>query len=464
MLRRSRFLLILILCSVLFSEKTWAKNQAEDMQEAFIQVAEDVGPAVVSISTMQVRTLRVGDPYLEEFLRQFFGEPVTRGEKLQTGLGSGVIIDKQGYILTNEHVVANADEIQVTLPDGRKLTGVVTGSDSHSDLAIVKIPADTLPVAKLGDSDQVRTGEWAIAIGNPFGYLLEDPKPTLTVGVVSALHRSLSNIARQDAYYGDLIQTDAPINAGNSGGPLVNIRGEVIGINAAIISPSGASAGLGFAIPINRAKRILEDLKLGKDVAYGWIGVWIQPIDEGVAKQLGLSTREGLLVFRVEPGSPAAKAGLKQGDVMAIFNENKLRDSQALVREVNRLSPGTKVPLVYYREGRQVETTIEIGERSGKKKRAAARARRETIEWRGLRVQEMTQEAAGELGVSATGVMVVQVQNGSPADIAGLRPGDIIDEMNKKAIEKLDDFYRVVQKAKGEVLIHTNRGYCVVKI
>lgn len=362
-------LLIFLFLLGCFSASSDAKNAAIELQEAFTQVADKVGPAVVSISTLQVRSLRIGDPYLEGFLFQFFGEPVTPGEKLQTGLGSGFIIDKEGYILTNKHVIENADEIEVRLPDGRQFLGKVTGTDSHSDLAVVKIPADNLPVAKLGDSDKVRTGEWTIAIGNPFGYLMEDPQPTLTVGVVSALHRALPNFQRQEAYYGDLIQTDASINSGNSGGPLVNIHGEVIGINAAIISPSGASAGLGFAIPINRAKRVLEDLKAGKEPSYGWVGVWIEPIDEEAVKQLGLTSRDGVLVFRVEPESPAAKVGLKQGDVLLEFNGNPLRDSQALIREVNRLNPGDKASVVYLRDGKKREATVVIGERSGKKKR-----------------------------------------------------------------------------------------------
>lgn len=460
------FFFIFCLFFLRFSELGWTDGleTAVELQEAFIDVSEKVGPAVVSISTLKVRSgILSVDPYLDEFLRQFFGS--STDEKIRSGLGSGVIIDAKGYILTNQHVVANADEIEVSLPDGRKFSGVVTGADSRLDLAVVKIDAEDLPVAKLGDSDAMKTGQWAIAIGNPFGHLMADPQPTLTVGVVSALHRALPNALSRGTYYGDLIQTDAAINQGNSGGPLVNIQGEVIGINTAILSPSGASAGLGFAIPTNLAKVILDNLKEGKEASYGWVGIWIQPITKEVAEQLELKRSEGVLVYRVESKSPADKVGLKAGDVIVSLNGKKIRDTRELVRYIFRLKPGTQADLTYFRKGKEIEATIVIGERRGEggfRHRASA-IRTETVQWRGVVVEELPEEAKEEWGPETQGVFVSGVKEGSPAYLAGIRPGDVIDEMNKKKVLKLKDFYNVIKSTKKEVLVHTQRGYFVVK-
>ncbi len=461
---------LMLVCSLLAGTPffSWANGTqtALELQEAFIDIAKEVGPAVVSISTLKVRSgLLSGDPYVDEFLRQFFGAP-SSPEKLKTGLGSGVIIDPDGYILTNEHVVANADEIEVRLPDGRKFVGVVTGADRHLDLAVVKIKADHLPVAKLGNSDQVRTGEWVIAIGNPFGHLMADPQPTVTVGVVSALHRALPNALSRETYYGDLIQTDAAINQGNSGGPLVNIKGEVIGINAAILSPSGTSAGLGFAIPTNLAQVVLNSLKRGEDPSYGWVGVWIQPITEEVAQQLGLKNTKGVLIYKVEPKSPAAHAGLKPGDVILTFNKEKLNDTQDLVRRIFRLKPGTQVAFTYLRKGGEKEDKMVIGQRrgDGSELRKSTPLKTETVQWRGMVVEELTGEMRAELeDFQGKAIFISAVNRESSAYLGGIRPGDVIDEMNNKPVANLKDFYEVIKSDKKEVLVHTQRGYFVVK-
>ena len=306
-----------------------APSEAETLQTAFTRVSQQAGPAVVSISTEQIERVRQyfrGHPFMgqggedpfDDFFRQFYGEAPTEREFRRFGLGSGVIIDERGYILTNEHVVADADKITVTLADGREFEGVVKGKDARSDLAVVKIVGKKLTVAKLGDSSIVQAGQWAIALGNPFGLIATGPsalalgaEPTLTVGVVSALNRQLPRTSRLDRDYTGLIQTDAAINPGNSGGPLLNLRGEVIGINVAILTSSRGFEGIGFAIPINKAKVVIDSLIEGKRVAYGWLGVSIQDITDDVADYYGLADRDGVLVYQVLPNGPAMKAGMK---------------------------------------------------------------------------------------------------------------------------------------------------------
>ncbi len=449
------------------SRLSWSDGveTAVELQEAFINVSNQVGPAVVSISTLKVRSggILSVDPYLDEFLRQFFGS--SSEEKVRTGLGSGVVIDSEGNILTNQHVVANADEIEVRLPDGRTFTGVVTGSDKRLDLAVVKIAAENVPVAKLGNSDELKTGQWVIAIGNPFGHLIADPQPTLTVGVVSALHRALPSALSRGTYYGDLIQTDAAINQGNSGGPLVNIKGEVIGINTAILSPSGTSAGLGFAIPTNLAKVILENLKKGEESRYGWVGVWIQPITKEVAEQLELDRKQGVLVYRVEKESPAAKMGLKSGDVIIALNDEEIKDTRGLIRRIFKLKPGTKVDLTYVRNGKEIEKELTIGERrgDGRAVQPTQREKTEAVQWRGIAVEDLPEEAMREWGADTTGVFVTGVKQSSAAYQAGIRPGDVIDEINNQSIRNLKEFYDVIKTVKKQVLVHTQRGFFVVK-
>ncbi|MBU4148846.1 MAG: trypsin-like peptidase domain-containing protein, partial [Candidatus Omnitrophica bacterium] len=296
-------------------------DEALSLQEAFVRVSKDAGPAVVSISTEHVEHYQTRyypfsqfqDQFFDEFFSDFFVTGPDREFK-KIGLGSGVIVNKEGYVLTNEHVIHGADKITVTLPDGREFEGQLTGSDIYSDLAVVKIGSeDDLPFAKLGDSDEVEIGHWAIAIGNPFAFAVRNPEPTVTVGVVSALRRSLPRTDKRAREYSDLIQTDASINPGNSGGPLVNIRGEVIGINVAIFTMSGGSEGIGFAIPVNTAKKVMDDLMQGRKVLYGWVGVIIQDVDEDLAGYFGLLEKNGVLISRILENSPAEKAGLRPG-------------------------------------------------------------------------------------------------------------------------------------------------------
>lgn len=450
-------------------------NEPVSLQDAFMGIAERVGPAVVSISTEQIDRVKqyfrfhpfMGDqePF-EDFFRQFYGDLPER-EMRRFGLGSGVIIDPAGYILTNEHVVADAEKISVSLSDGREFTGTVKGKDQRSDLAIVKIDAKNLPVVQLGDSELARTGQWVVALGNPLGIggvgmggTAIGTEPTLSVGVVSALHRQLPRTSKADRDYSDLIQTDATINPGNSGGPLVNLAGEVIGVNVAIIV--GPGNAYGFAIPVNKAKRILENLIEGKKILYGWLGIEIQEVTPDVAEYYGLKEAKGVLVYRVVPNGPAAKAGLKDGDIVRAFEGKPIMHTRELIERVSGTPVGQQVTVELLREGKPVSMPVAIGERPtefGEGEDAPSES------WRGLKVMPMTAEMAQqfELPPQATGVVVAEIADDSPAATSGLREGDIINEINRVRIEDLDDYQQVVSQVKGNALVRTNRGYVVIK-
>ncbi|PIQ83908.1 MAG: hypothetical protein COV75_05060 [Candidatus Omnitrophica bacterium CG11_big_fil_rev_8_21_14_0_20_63_9] len=454
-------------------------SEAESLEASFSRIAQQAGPAVVSISTEQIERVRQffrihpffgGEEPFDEFFRQFYGDAPER-EFRRFGLGSGVIIDARGYILTNEHVVVDADKIKVTLADGREFDGEVKGKDPRSDLAVVKIEAKDLPVATLGDSATVRTGQWSIALGNPFGLMASGPstratgaEPTLTVGVVSALNRQLPRSSRHDRDYSDLIQTDAAINPGNSGGPLLNIRGEVIGINVAILSSSRGFEGIGFAIPVNKAKNILEQLIEGKRVVYGWLGVQIQDITEDVAEYYKLTDREGVLVYQVLPDSPASRGGLKDGDIVKTFDGQPIRHSRELVDRVSNSKAGRRVAMEILREGKRQTLQVEIGDRQTEIDVASGGA---AEHWRGVQVSGLTPEQGERFGLvpGTSGVLVVEVEEGSPAEQAGLRPGDVINEINRVRIENVGQYREAIAQVQGNpALVRTNRGYVVIKV
>jgi len=339
------------------------RNPLQTLQDAFVQVAQSVRPAVVNIATTQRPKVQEGrrtpqvppqfrgpfrDFFGDEFFERFFGEPAQRERR---SLGSGVIVDKRGHILTNNHVIEQADQIEVRLSDKRKFTAKVVGKDPKSDLAVIKIDTpDDLPVATLGDSSRIRIGEWAIAIGNPFGL-----NQTVTVGVISAVGRSDVGITM----YEDFIQTDASINPGNSGGPLLNLNGEVIGINTAIVA---AGQGIGFAIPINMAREIKDRLIAQGRVVRGWLGVGIQELSEELAAQFGVKPEEGVLVGNVMKGSPAERGGVKPGDIIQEFNSVRITNVHQLQREVAQSSVGSQVGLKVLREKQVLALTIVLGE------------------------------------------------------------------------------------------------------
>jgi serine protease Do len=334
---------------------------AESLQMGFVDVAQQVRPAVVHLGTIQRAKTRRGpnlpqgndDPFFRDFFNQFFGSegPDSRSEFRRPGLGSGVIIDKRGLVLTNFHVVKGADEILIRLSDKREYRGQILGTDPKTDLAVVKFQPDhELTVATLGDSDALRVGEWAIAIGNPFGL-----DQTVTVGVISATGRSDVGIAT----YENFIQTDASINPGNSGGPLVNLKGQVVGVNTAIVA---AGQGIGFAIPINMVKRVVDQLVDKGKVVRGWLGVALQPLSPDLAQSLGLEGTNGAVVGSTITGSPAAQAGLEQGDVIVAFDKTPVEDYRHVQRLVAEARVGKSVQLQIIRKKQKMDLTVTIAE------------------------------------------------------------------------------------------------------
>lgn len=460
-----------IVCNTLLAGHAQDSN---DLVTGVEKVAQQIGPAVVSIKTERTQHYRAaapftGNPFYDDFFTEFFGGSPEHEEK-HAGLGSGVIIDNRGYILTNEHVVRGAERIIVTLPDQRNFKGVVKGIDSRSDLALVKIDGPDLPVAALGNSDNTKIGQWVVAIGNPFGHILADPEPTVTTGVISALHRSLPRTSRRDTDYSDLIQTDAAINPGNSGGPLVNLAGEVIGINVAIFSTSGGYQGIGFAIPINYAKLIVDQLIQGKSFDYGWIGISIQEIDQRLAQYFGLPGDEGVLVHGLVEGGPAQQAGIQSGDIILSVNNGKIRNTAGLIRSVASATIGKSVTVEIIRDRKKLKLEVAIGKRPSleQPKPAAETAADKPAAsgppvWRGMTVIDMSSGLTARLNLPATeGIMIVEIQPNSPAALAGLRKGDVITNVNKTAVRSTDDFNQALTGSNGGVLIRTLRGTFIV--
>ncbi|MFH1854721.1 MAG: Do family serine endopeptidase [Candidatus Omnitrophota bacterium] len=477
-----RSLAVMALVSFMCAGILYAEPAEEtlSLQEAFVRVSKEVGPAVVSISTEHIEHYQTRyypftqfqDDFFDEFFNDFFVAGPDKEFK-RIGLGSGVIIDKEGYILTNEHVIHGADKITVTLPDGREFEGHLTGSDIYSDLAVVKIePKGELPCARLGDSDKLEIGYWAIAIGNPFAFAVRNPEPTVTVGVVSALHRSLPRTDKRAREYSDLIQTDASINPGNSGGPLVNIRGEVIGINVAIFTMSGGSEGIGFAIPVNTAKKIVDDLMQGREVLYGWIGVIIQDVDVNLAEYFGLAEKQGVLISRVLEKSPAEKAGLKPGDIIVSFDKSNIKNTQDLIRSVLKKDIGDRALLGIVRSNKLYNVDVVISEKPEDRDAALRKTPQEAKEpepsllknWKGLEVSEITQDVAARFKLSPeSGVIVIGVEQGSPAEEAGIRIGDVVYEINRTSVKNISDYNDAIKGLSGDALVGTYRGYVVIK-
>ncbi|MBU4473081.1 MAG: Do family serine endopeptidase [Candidatus Omnitrophica bacterium] len=451
------------------------------MEDAIINVANTTGKAVVSISTEHITKVKGtkrfyfdtpfgGSPLGEndsfrKFFEDFFGDIPDREYK-QMGLGSGVIIDSEGYILTNEHVIQDADKISVTLSDGREFKGEIIGQDARSDLAIIKINAHNLPLAPLGNSDNLKIGQWVVAIGNPFGFAMQNPEPTVTTGVISALHRSLGRSVSRDRDYNDVIQTDAAINPGNSGGPLVNLKGEIVGINVAIFSTSGGYQGIGFAIPINNAKRIISRLIEGKKILYGWLGVTVQDLTDDLAKYFELPDKNGVLVAKVLANSPAQKAGIKESDIIRQFDNNNVNNVRELLSIVGKTEVGRKVKVVVMRDKKEVVEEVEIGERPQDLEKAQAAGLYEPSEdkWRGIEAEDLNPDNARQFRIEEkAGVVVVDIQPDSPASEAGLIPGDLILEINKRTVKNISDYKKIIQELKGNALVKTARGYFLVK-
>ncbi len=435
------------------------------LSKSLSEVAEKVKPAVVNISTTKTVTLRetpFDEFFNDPFFRRFFGRDFPFGHKKRkyrsSALGSGVIVTDDGYILTNNHVIKDADEIKIVLQDKREFKGKVIGTDPKTDLAVVKIDAKGLPALKLGDSDRLHVGEIVLAVGNPFGL-----SHTITMGIVSAVGRSKVGIAD----YEDFIQTDAAINPGNSGGALVNIKGELIGINTAIFSTSGGYMGIGFAIPSNMAKAVMESIiKYGK-VIRGWLGVTIQDLTPEIAEHFGIKEEKGSLVTDVVKGSPAEKAGFRRGDLIIEFDGKPVKDSTSLRNMVANTPPGKTVPVKIIREGKEVVLNVTLGEFPEERVISSATAEENVL--RGVHVQELTPELREGLGIpeKVRGVVVTGVEEDSPA-YEVLKRNDVIQEINRKSIKNIKDYRDAVSRLKkGEsvlLLVYRGNGYIYITI
>ena len=434
-----------------------AKSKAERAAQSpdFVALAKKLGPVVVNISTTEVRRRPdrgpslpgEGDPF-SEFGRRFFGEPFRPGPFRRQGLGSGVITDRDGTIVTNNHVVGNADKITVKLQDEREFEGKVLGRDAKTDIAVIKIDAKgDLPVAPLGDSDRLEVGEWIVAMGSPFGLA-----NTVTAGIVSAKGRHIGA-----GPYDNFIQTDTSINPGNSGGPLINLRGEVVGINTAIFSQSGGNIGIGFAIPINLVKELLPELKSEGKVTRGWLGVSIQRVTPEIAESLGMDKARGALVATVVEGSPAAQAGIKSGDVILEYNGQKIEESNQLPILVARTDVGQSAKLTVMRDSKQIPISVKIGELKEEEVVASGPQPGKL----GLTVQNLTPGIAESLGMDrAEGVVITAVEPQSAAADAGLRRSDVILEVSRRKIANTNDFQKAVRetKAGANLLFLVRRG------
>jgi serine protease Do len=420
-------------------------RQIIETGRAFSDIAAVVSPSVVNISTTKVvkrNTAPFDDPFFDLF-RPFHDLGMPRKWK-EKSLGSGVIVSADGYIVTNNHVVEKADEIKVTLVDRRVFKGKIVGADPKADIAMIRIDADNLPVLKWGDSDKLQVGEFVLAIGSPYGL-----SNTVTMGIISAVGRANVGIAD----YEDFIQTDAAINPGNSGGPLVNVKGELIGINTAIFSRTGGYQGIGFAVPSNMVRLVMDQLIQKGKVTRGWIGVTIQELTPELAQEFGLKNARGALVSDVVKGSPAAKAGITRGDVIVEFNGKEVKDVSGLRNMVAESKTGHDGTLNVLRAGKEFKVEVKIIEMP----RDAAEVMPSSLPddsdakaLTGLAVMDLSKEIVKQLGFDKgeKGVVVVRIDPGSPADDAEIKKGDVITEMNKRQINNLNDFNKVASNIK----------------
>jgi len=466
-----RILISLCLVIALFlvfgaAQDASAQNSVPD---SFAELAAKEGHVAVNISSTRVvkgfrRQFRLPgrefkDFFGDEFFRRFFGE-VPEREMKQKSLGSGVVVSQDGYIMTNNHVVADAEEILVTFYNKEKYEADIIGRDPKTDLALIKIKVDKpIEAARFGDSDKLRVGDWVVAIGNPFGL-----GNTLTAGVVSAKGRVIGA-----GPYDNFIQTDASINPGNSGGPLFNLDGEIVGINTAIFTQGAGNIGIGFAIPINMAKSVMSQLKDKGKVVRGWLGVVIQAVTDEIKEKLGLKTTEGALIGEVTEGSPADRGGLKRGDVIINFGGKKVQEMNNLPPMVAQTTIGEEVEIVVIRKGGEEKLTVKIGELK-EEAEVAATTVPNIEESLGLSVQELTPELAKSLSLEGEkGVLISGILEGSPASEAGLQRGDLIQEIENEQVGDMDDYKRILGESasKSQILMVVRHGghtrYVVLK-
>jgi serine protease Do len=425
------------------------------LQTSFAPVVQKVMPSVVNVfSSRKVQNDRNVEPFFNDpMFRRFFGDdfqgraPIPR-ERQERSLGSGVIVSRDGYIVTNAHVVDGATDVKVSLSDKREYPARVVGKDSKTDLAVLKIEQAGVPALSFGDSSKVLVGDLVLALGNPFGV-----GQTVTMGIVSATGRGGLGIEQ----YEDFIQTDAAINPGNSGGALVNAQGELIGINTAILSRSGGNQGVGFAIPVSLARNVMDQLIQGGKVTRGFLGVMIQPVTADIAKAFKLSKAEGALLSDVSAGSPAERAGLKAGDVVTKVDGQSIADSRALQLMIGQLKPGRVVRLSVNRDGNEREYPVTLGEQPGENSDSASQSSSNPADRAldGVSLETLTPAFAQQLGVSRTmkGVVVRRVDPGSAAAEAGLESGDVILEVNRQPVTTVEQLRRNITSANMDSTI-----------
>ncbi|MEE8188125.1 MAG: DegQ family serine endoprotease [Kiloniellales bacterium] len=436
-----------------------AAVQARGAPESFADLAERLLPTVVNIATTQVIESRRGEEF-EEFFKEFFerrgGQPPPQERRKASSLGSGFIIDSSGYVVTNQHVIDGADEITVRLADDILLKATLVGSDKKTDLALLKVETDKpLPATSWGDSEKTRIGDWVIAIGNPFGL-----GGSVSAGIVSARQRDINS-----GPYDDFIQTDAAINRGNSGGPMFNLDGEVVGVNTAIFSPSGGSIGIGFAIPSALARNVIAQLREHGEVRRGWLGVRIQTVTEELAEGLRLGDPRGALVASVSEGGPAEKAGIQQGDVVLRFDGRKVTDMRKLPRMVAETPIGKDVDVVVWRKGKEVALKVRLGELEDERVAAVTEGpgqdepESSEVPDLGLRLGKLTAELRERfgLGEKTDGVVITDVDSAGSGAEKGLKPGDVIVEIDQEEVRSPAEVADRVKKAKDE-------GYRVVTL
>lgn len=434
-----------------------APSQPRAVGSSFAPVVKRTLPAVVNISSSRVVRTPGGDRAmgLDPFFRQFFGDgdserfSVPR-ERREQSLGSGVVISPEGYILTNSHVVQGATDIRVMASDKKEYRARLIGADSKTDVALIKVEGAALPVMTIGDSSKVEVGDTVLAIGNPFGV-----GQTVTMGIVSAMSRG--GLGIED--YEDFIQTDAAINPGNSGGALINDRGELIGINTAILSPNGGNLGVGFAVPVNLARHVMEQLLEHGQVTRSFIGVVPQELTPMLARHFGLEESRGALVSDVRPGTPAAEGGMKQGDVILGVNGKPVTDASQLRLMVSMLPPGQQATFSVLRDGKKVEVTLRPEALGGQAERSANRTLEQGPGLPGVRVENLDRETLRELRLpaSTSGVVVAGVDPSSAAAQAGLRPGDVIEQVNRRSVKSVSELEQALSKSGGDSLLLINR-------
>jgi serine protease Do len=435
-------------------------NIAQQLSDVFAKVAEIANPSVVTIfteTTIKAQSQSDGSSPFDQFFggdffKKFFQMP-NQGNYTQEGLGSGVIVDANGIILTNNHVVKGADNIKVSLMDGREFVAKVKGTDPQTDLAVITIEAKNLPPIKLGDSGKVRVGDWVLAIGSPLNPELQH---TVTAGIISAKGRSGVGLSQ----YEDYIQTDAAINPGNSGGALVNMQGELIAINSAIATQTGGNQGIGFAIPVDLAKSVMQDIiKTGK-VVRGWLGVYIQDVNPQIANALKLATPQGVIVTKIQANSPAAKANLKEEDVIVKFNGKSVDNAGELSAWVASTSPGTEVTLTIIRNGKSQDINIKLGELNPQTQKSAQNEA--TFDDIGLELVNITPAIAQKLQLSPNqqGVVVAGIDPQGISAEAGIQVGDVIVKLNREDVKSVQDFSKIYGAVKPDenLLFYVRRG------